>query len=1440
MKKQFFSKTFSIFLALSFVLSNSAMLVPLQAEACEEEICEDVIVVSNIEDKVFDIAETLPGEAAVLAWDDHPAWTAYIEGANWIWKTEYVENPDQDETYIFKKDFDIVGIPDSATLKVATDNSYSVWVNNVLIGEVITEDNHSSTTQDQYNNIVDFHTGSNEIKFEVKNWAGNASPKLNPAGLLYRLEIVRSSCEPQCIPQSSIETDCTNGLDDDCDGFIDSEDSDCQMLIMASKVICDNESDLPNWGTGSGVDYPSYNIDQNTASDYVAEHSGCYLASNWFFQWGQQGSDDFGKDFYGEAGNGYTTFGPTNENGVASTTVDSVTGSYLELREVLQQGYIPFTYDQSHKSNDNNISAEFYCHNDILNYDNWDYIKNPQLGITHYCVGFNALIEQEEPEPVCGNEIIETGEQCDPPSTTAPNSTDEYFCDQNCNLVPIYHSLDGCPKNQILEFIQSYQIHSTSTTEVIIPVSGSDTYKFEVKGTFYPTQNGKNENFLSDAAYTTEDGWVSTSTKYGIKGIPPDYAAHALLGDLGLGAGVINWGDYDSSHEYDFSYTIPSGATSTQFVIGDRWDNWFIPDDISWNNQGGMKDNLGNLTLDVYECKPIQARCDPKLELVMNGDFESPEVTDLVKKWGIFPSGTTDLEWLINWREIWPSAPKIANLEIQKSYYTPVIAPVVPGDPDQYAELDTDWHGPGGPSGEPASVAISQDIPTIIGETYRLSFDFSPRPYTDLEQNHLKGFVDSAELFDISADGSGLTDTLWNQYSDNFVATSSITNIKFTDYGTPDSLGTFLDNVSVRCVPQDEPTMYHCNEEWQCIADPEGEYNTDNCDNQCIKPGTSTVTICKYNEQEEPLRGWKMILKGDRYDTVPVFPDGQNYSSNPLLLGDYLIQASGQYLYRPGTPGAEYSDAGYTKRNCPGDADYLCSGDYTPWFNVFDIIGIHQGWLGIMVNDNLTDWGYFTSDHTYTLGYPGYSGSFTFTIKDDVYSDNSGSLTVKIYKGYVGETGEKGCVTFNGVPYGEYIVDEDLQSGWINQDGLGNVTVDDLEETFDVVNIPPEGQIGSLTVCKYRDHEPFGEYNTGIDTPLTWEMRIIGPNSYDQLYETDPQNGCKTINNLEYGQYVVSEELKIGWDQTYPLDPNTHTIDINGGNSNPSVYFLNYKTIDNGGTKYACNAEGQCIENEGGNYTTSNCDEECRPYPYTCNSSTSECVRDVHGQFGLLQGCEDACRVSTPLGGQYAILGTVLGAATEKEEEPCGLYLLEYIKLGGDNNPEEVKKLQYFLNEYLGINLEITGVYNQATYQEVMRFQLLLNDEILAPWVEVNCLPSSNIATGYVYRTTQWKINMIVCPELNLPVPNLYDETCKYISLYPGEGVVAGAATSTVGGTNGTTTTTSTTTPETIGDTTTTVPQDTGDEQSQNWIWVLIGLLVIGGAAYLVYQTRQV
>ncbi|MBI2120898.1 MAG: DUF5011 domain-containing protein [Parcubacteria group bacterium] len=83
-------------------------------------------------------------------------------------------------------------------------------------------------------------------------------------------------------------------------------------------------------------------------------------------------------------------------------------------------------------------------------------------------------------------------------------------------------------------------------------------------------------------------------------------------------------------------------------------------------------------------------------------------------------------------------------------------------------------------------------------------------------------------------------------------------------------------------------------------------------------------------------------------------------------------------------------------------------------------------------------------------------------------------------------------------------------------------------------------------------------------------------------------------------------------------------------------------------------------------------------------------------------------------------------------------YLREFIKFGANNNPEEVKKLQIFLNSFEGANLDATGFYDVATLHAVNSFQVKYKVDILDPW-------GHEAPTGFVYLTTRKQVNEIYC-----------------------------------------------------------------------------------------------
>ena len=123
----------------------------------------------------------------------HPAWTASIPGATWIWEANPVKQADTtvNVSYTFRKTFTWFGPISGATinLAVASDNMYVVYLNGTQVGADASENNFSSA--DTIVNIDDnIIQGTNTLEVVVTNKAmAGGTPAGNPAGLLYKLTI---------------------------------------------------------------------------------------------------------------------------------------------------------------------------------------------------------------------------------------------------------------------------------------------------------------------------------------------------------------------------------------------------------------------------------------------------------------------------------------------------------------------------------------------------------------------------------------------------------------------------------------------------------------------------------------------------------------------------------------------------------------------------------------------------------------------------------------------------------------------------------------------------------------------------------------------------------------------------------------------------------------------------------------------------------------------------------------------------------------------------------------------------------------------------------------------------------------------------------------------------------------------------------------------------
>jgi len=183
----------------------------------------------------------------------------------------------------------------------------------------------------------------------------------------------------------SADLSATNTIYDSTTGM--STTNPAHINIVTHMIVCDDESYLPRWGAEIGDQI----INANTAQNYVNSHPNCHFDSGWEFQYASSSAANPG-DHVGEA-TGWTTFGPTDENGRASVKTSFFDSRLFWVRQVFVDGYLHF-------GNNLEYSSEMFCYNDNKHYDNYDSIIRPLAGNTYYCVAFTV-----KDKPVCEEDI---------------------------------------------------------------------------------------------------------------------------------------------------------------------------------------------------------------------------------------------------------------------------------------------------------------------------------------------------------------------------------------------------------------------------------------------------------------------------------------------------------------------------------------------------------------------------------------------------------------------------------------------------------------------------------------------------------------------------------------------------------------------------------------------------------------------------------------------------------------------------------------------------------------------------------------------------------------------------------------------------------------------------------------------------------------------------
>lgn len=285
-------------------------------------------------------------------------------------------------------------------------------------------------------------------------------------------------------------------------------DGACQdfSTIVAHKIVCTDESELPNWGTGGET------IDADTAADWVAENDSCRFAAGWEFEWAEQSVANPDNDlpdnpFYGAAGGDWNLFGPTDSDGMTSTHVPATVldaNDALWVREVLQEGYLPFTFGPGNKTNENDESAEIYCHTDTRNYDNYDRIDGVTTDETYYCVAWNhELVEVPQCTVTISSDETNTVAEKDDAmalllSYIHPNWTTEL------SLASWIWGDDG-PVDPAQDETQTFSKlfgwnSGVPVTSATLTIAADNAYDIDLNGTNVDTDLGP-DNFSSTEAY---------------------------------------------------------------------------------------------------------------------------------------------------------------------------------------------------------------------------------------------------------------------------------------------------------------------------------------------------------------------------------------------------------------------------------------------------------------------------------------------------------------------------------------------------------------------------------------------------------------------------------------------------------------------------------------------------------------------------------------------------------------------------------------------------------------------------------------------------------------------------------------------------------------------------------------------------------------------------
>lgn len=1048
--------------------------------------------------------------------------------------------------------------------------------------------------------------------------------------------------------------------------------------IYAHKIVCDNESDI-EWGSGGA------NITSTTAINYAAQHPNCrFVEEAWDFQW-VIGTGGYAGDFIGPAPDWNSFDSPSTGQTPAMKVItadDLGNDTIIKVRENLKENYIPFSFDPngSDPTPGDPFSAEMWCHTDVLNYDNYDFVRGFELGQDYYCVAFNVLAEQEEePEECPDEENLITNFSFEEPVVTNDSLWQkmssvlgwviEKMSDDSSTTLELHR---GWSDNVAANGLQYAELDGDHSTRVHQDVATEEGAEYKLYWSFAPRHNIDAEhNHLSikvngnqvatngpatGTAPLAQEDWTKSDYTFIADGSNTNIA----LEDIGPS---------DSYGTFVDNVRLCKIADPEPDDCGDG----ILDDDEQCddaNNEDGDGCSAQCILEDTYECEDITSQ-DGWFGQYYNYLAEHPDMNLPSNEWPDDghgdPLGTWDTDWydseylrfirvdndLMFGGNFFPFDMAAEEIHNGHDYHFGIhwrtqITTDVPGDYDFSLTSDDDaWVYLNG-----ILVASNPGIhaPSTINGTLSLDGDdivdifFAERHTT---ASHMSFSFDNPESLHLTP-----------MPEDCEEDPNNICGIKFYDTDQNGEYDNDDYNISGWGISLAEKLTCEEGDEW---ADTVVEFN------QGLKnDGTAVVP-----ERSDPNNALGVAQDDDTINFVSLGFGGT------LILGfDNLIEnGDGNDV--------EVFETTYNDANCDSYPEYVqvyASQDGNTWEDI-----------GNSCLDGTFDLG--------SLAWAQYIKLVDTTNPDDFGGqvdgyDVDGVRALHCYntseETYETETSEEGYC-FEDVEDGYYHVCEEIRDGWYNTTPICQQVMISDGQSAEEVNFgnyqeeqPPLE--GTLTICKQEDLNGDGILDDGEPVVPGWTFHI-GEATY--LAET----GCVFVD-LPYGTYNVSEEMQEYWYQTggegngILESDGTITTTINAEMQNPIIYFLNEYREPYCGDGYVNQESEQCDDgnNEDGDGCDSQCQEETIDHPPSgggpigssgTQSQTPYCGDDEVNQ--PLEQCDDGNITNGDGCSNICLLEEVLGVKIEEEPEPEVLGFKELPATGGGELPNTSQNFNWIL-----------------------------------------------------------------------------------------------------------------------------------------------------------------